>query len=342
MKRISVDRSRASICLVLCYLGPLPRYFGTFLATCEANKDVDFLIASDQPTPLSLGSNIRWLPVTLGSLRDRFSTVLEFPASLESGYKLCDYKPLFGHAFASELEGYDFWGFTDPDLVWGHIRSFATGERLAQHDVLSFRGRDFISGPCTLLRNIPSLNMLYARSPSVESVFTMPKTTAFTETNGRWDERPSIEELVRAGEIVSFTDVVKDAVARGDVRWFDEDEIVERDPTVNRFSFLWNAGHLYQLSEGGQPVGGSRGREVLFYHYVSAKQQPFFYIPDRRTLPAQFFITDHGAFVPEGGSWLRRLDYERRRFQHGTPRYTRSLWHRARARLRRDVRGARS
>ena len=330
------------ICLVLCYLGPLPRYFDTFLGTCERNEDIDFLIASDRPAPPGLGPNIHWLPTTMERLHERFSATLGFPAALEGGYKLCDYKPLFGHAFEDELEEYDYWGFTDPDLVWGHIRSFATEERLARHDVLSFRGRGFISGPCTLFRNVPALNMLYTRSPSVDRVFTMPKTTAFTETNGRWDEQPPIEELVRAGEIVSFTDVVRDGVIRGDVRWFDEDEIVERDPAVCTYSFLWNAGHLYQLSEEGQSIGGPGGREVLFYHYVSAKQSPFFYIPDRRTLPPRFFITDHGAFAPEEDSWFSRADYERRRLQHGTPRYVSRLWHRIRAKLRRGARAVRS
>lgn len=327
-----------TICFVLCYLGPLPRYFGTFLATCEVNEDVDFLIASDQPAPSGLGSNIRWLPATTEDLRERFSAALGFSAALEGGYKLCDYKPLFGHAFEGELEGYDFWGFTDPDLVWGHIRSFATEKRLAQNDVLSFRGRAFISGPCTLFRNMFTLNTLYVRSPSVERVFTMPKTTAFTETSGRWNEQPTIDELIRAGEIVSFSDVVRDAVAQGDLRWLDEDEIVERDPDGCTFTFRWEGGHLYQLSEDGRSLNGPGGREVLFYHYVSAKQRPFFYIPDQKALPARFYITDHGAFAPEENSLFGRAEYERQRLQHGIPRYAKSLWRRSQARLRRNVR----
>lgn len=338
MRPSTANDASASICLVLCYLGPLPRYFNTFLATCEANEDVDFLIASDQPAPPDLSPNIRWLPTTREHLRERFSAALGFPAALEGGYKLCDYKPLFGHAFERELERYDFWGFTDPDLVWGHIRSFATADRLATYDVLSFRGREFISGPCTLFRNTPTLNTLYARSPSVERVFALPKTTAFTETCGRWNRQPAIDELVRAGEIVSFTDVVRAAVAQGDLRWLDEDEVVERDPDGCTFTFRWEDGHLYQLSEDGQPLNGPGGREVLFYHYVSAKQRPFFYIPDRKVLPAQFYITDRGAFAPQESSLLGRADYERRRLRHGIPRYAKNLWRRSRARLRRTVR----
>ena len=322
-----------SICFVLCYLGPLPRYFDTFLATCERNADVDFLIASDQPEPPDLGSNIRWMPTTLPDLRARFARILGFPAALDSGYKLCDYKPLLGAAFTDELEGYAFWGFTDPDLVWGHIRSFATEERLVRYDVLTFRGRDFISGPCTLLRNEPRINGLYAEAPGYERVFRTPRTCAFTELCGRWKERPPIADLVRDDRLVSFSDVVRAAADRGELRWLDEDEIVEWDPRGNPFRFVWADGHLVDLRAG---------REVLMYHYVLSKKRPFFYIPAHRSLPEAFYITYRGAFDPVDAGALHRVQYQARRVSAGIPRALTNLRARLKSKVQRAYRSAAS
>ena len=319
---------------VLCYIGPLPRYFPTFLATCAENADVDFLVASDQPPPPGLAPNVRWQHATLADLRARLSEAVGFEVALDDGYKLCDYKPVLGQVFSEELEGYPFWGFCDPDLVWGHIRSFATEERLAAHDVLSFRGRDFISGPCTLFRNEPRLNHLYAESATFERVFRDPRVRSFTEKTGR-DEVVSVEELVASGRLVSFTDVVRREVGNGTLRWLDTDEIVERDPANHRFLFEWRRGHLFQVSEDGHRLNGGLGREVLFYHYVRAKEDPWFYIPERSHLPDAFRITDRGAFVPRSSGWVARAEYEATRLSTGAPRFARQLRRRVRSRLAR-------
>jgi hypothetical protein len=34
----------------------------------------------------------------------------------------------YGEIFANELHEYDFWGFSDIDLIWGNIRNFYTEE----------------------------------------------------------------------------------------------------------------------------------------------------------------------------------------------------------------------
>jgi hypothetical protein len=46
----------------------------------------------------------------------------DFEVSLERPYKLCDFRPAFGEIFAEELRGYDFWGHTDLDVIFGRIR----------------------------------------------------------------------------------------------------------------------------------------------------------------------------------------------------------------------------
>ena len=325
------------ICFVLCYIGPLPRYVPTFLATCARNEDVDFLIASDQPAPPGLGANIRWTYTTLAGLRDRLSDVVGFPVSLPSGYKLCDYKPVLGQAFSEELEGYEFWGFCDPDLVWGHIRSFATDSRLSDYDILTFRGRDFISGPCTLVRNAPPLNGLYAESPTYQQVFQTPQIVSFTERAGRaLRDFTKVEDLVASGQPVSFTDVVRRAMGQGRVQWLDVDEIVERDPANHRLLFEWRRGRLFQLLEDNHMWGGE-GREILLYHYVGAKEHPWFYIPNRADLPPVFRITERGPFTPPASRVADRLSFEAHRLILGLPRFSKSFYRRVSSKMSKNI-----
>ena len=43
---------------------------------------------------------------------------------VNSPYKLCDYKPVYGLIFDEDLQDYDFWGHCDVDLIFGDIRKF--------------------------------------------------------------------------------------------------------------------------------------------------------------------------------------------------------------------------
>ncbi|HWH99303.1 MAG TPA: DUF6625 family protein, partial [Propionibacteriaceae bacterium] len=52
----------------------------------------------------------------------RIQGSFDFAISLERPYKLCDFRPAFGEIFADELAGYDFWGHSDLDVIFGRIR----------------------------------------------------------------------------------------------------------------------------------------------------------------------------------------------------------------------------
>jgi hypothetical protein len=59
---------------------------------------------------------------TFGDLAQRIRSFFDFEISLERPYKLCDFRPAFGEIFAEELAGFDFWGHSDLDLIFGQIR----------------------------------------------------------------------------------------------------------------------------------------------------------------------------------------------------------------------------
>ena len=72
-------------------------------------------------------------------------------------YKLCDLKPFYSIIHENEINGYDFWGFADVDLVFGDIRKFYTDELLEKYKILSTHS-DRISGHFCLFKNEEAIN----------------------------------------------------------------------------------------------------------------------------------------------------------------------------------------
>jgi hypothetical protein len=156
------------IALVNVWFGPLPFYMPAFLLTCRWNPEVDWLIFSDAPPPPNLPDNVRFLPLDMETLNRRSSEALGCAVRLTPSfaYKMCDLKLMYGLIFQQELQGYDFWGCCDMDIVWGSIKAFVTTSVLEGHDVITSRvGR--ISGHFCLFRNRPEWATLFRRVPNV-------------------------------------------------------------------------------------------------------------------------------------------------------------------------------
>lgn len=52
-------------------------------------------------------------------------------------YKLCDLRPFYGYIHSDILEGYDFWGYGDNDLVYGDMASLLSPQMLDRYDVIT-------------------------------------------------------------------------------------------------------------------------------------------------------------------------------------------------------------
>src|ERR671913_362139 len=110
-----------SIRLVVPHFGQRPAYFPLVLRSMAANPDVSWLLLTEQPVP-DAPPNVAVRLCEFGDLAARIQSSFDFQISLERPYKLCDFRPAFGEIFADELAGYDFWGHSDLDLIFGRIR----------------------------------------------------------------------------------------------------------------------------------------------------------------------------------------------------------------------------
>lgn len=141
-----------SIAFLVPYFGKWPEWMPLFLDSIERNSTVDFHFITDCDTSVTSASNIFFHPSSFQDYVDDAQKILNVPINIATPYKLCDLRPFFGVIHADIIEGYDFFGWTDVDLVFGDIRSFYTDEILKKYEVLSSH-KIRLAGHCALLRS---------------------------------------------------------------------------------------------------------------------------------------------------------------------------------------------
>ena len=137
---------RPSIAIVNTYFGSPPPWLPAFLRSCQTNPDVQWLIYADfeVPTP----PNVTFRQMTLGEFNARASAVVGTPITIMPPLvrKICDFKPLYGLMFADDLRGFEWWAYSDLDVIWGDIRRFVTDHLLRIEHKLECGCGTFVEG----------------------------------------------------------------------------------------------------------------------------------------------------------------------------------------------------
>jgi Family of unknown function (DUF6625) len=120
----------ARIAFVLPYFGQWPSWIEAFLLSCSSNPGVDWLIFTDCRIPEQHPGNVIFRRMELGELAKLGSEQLGREVEIRDSYKVCDWKPFYGHIFREYLAGYDFWGHCDMDVIWGDIKSHFSDDML--------------------------------------------------------------------------------------------------------------------------------------------------------------------------------------------------------------------
>lgn len=158
--------------LILPFFGNFNNYFPLFLRSCGFNPSVDFLIFSDNESQFDYPENVSLVPMTLEEFKDKAAKKLRFVPCLPSPYKLCDYKPAYGLLFEEYIQGYEYWGHCDCDLVFGNIRELLFPVLDAGYDKI------FAAGHLTLYKNTPDNNRRFMKPLGGVDVFREAFTTS--------------------------------------------------------------------------------------------------------------------------------------------------------------------
>jgi hypothetical protein len=174
-------RIMKSILIIIDYFGSkFPEWIDLFFESCRWNPTIDWLIHTDCETGTSVPKNVTIKKIGWDEYVRLVSRKLDIDFAPYQSYKICDIRPALGVIWDKEVEGYDFFGYSDLDLIYGNIRHFYTDEILAKSNVLSTH-EWCISGHLCLMKNVPWIKKAYARVKGWRTLYEMPDHTSFDE-----------------------------------------------------------------------------------------------------------------------------------------------------------------
>lgn len=186
------------IALLIPYFGEFPEWSEIYFYTLRRNPEINFIFYTDQDGSAYESENIHFNKIPYSDYLDIVREKLNINFQPSDPYKLCDLRPCFGELHAEDFDGYDFYGWTDMDILFGHIRSFYTDEILEKFDVISTHGIR-ISGHLALFRNTGKNRTMYRNIYRWKYYLEKPEfigidehgiTNAFTMTwFDKWNEK---------------------------------------------------------------------------------------------------------------------------------------------------------
>lgn len=266
-----------SIVIIICYFGKFPWYFNYFLHSCKYNPDVHFYIISDNDLSASFfPSNVFPVQKSFNEMKEITSAKLGFKVGLEHPYKFCDFRPALAYLFPEYIEGYDFWGYGDIDVIYGNIRNFITNELLTNYEVISIR-HDYLSGAFSIFKNSIKINELFKRSKDYIKVFTDPKNYCFDETNS------TIEVFAKGITVAKIERNIECMTSL--VKRLHEEKIINA-----YFDFLVIEGLSGKIKWDHGVLTYNNTFEAILYHLIKLKQ---IYTPKKgaKKIPDTFYIS---------------------------------------------------
>jgi len=264
---------------IACYFGKLPEHFPIFMRSIEMNPTIDFLLITDC-TVRNPPANLKVYNCSFEDLRKWIQALFDFEIVLDRPYKLCDYKPVWGLAIKEYIEGYDFWGYCDLDMIFGDIRSFLPDSILEEYDKI------YKLGHLTYYRNTDVNNTRFklANWLTYKDAFTTEEITAFDEIAGM----QNIYDMHGFPTYFSrdYADITYGKVKFTLSYFHVPEELVE----VNNFKeqvFYWKDGKVFRAYVKGEQI---YHEEFNYIHFSKRKM----YLNDVDEKCEAFFITNNG------------------------------------------------
>lgn len=133
--------------LILPYFGKFKNYFQLFLDSCKYNHKYNWLIITDCIEDFDFPSNIKKINMSFNEMKKIFQSKFDFKISLKEPYKLCDFKPAYGYIFEEYIEGFEYWGHCDCDMLFGDLDKFLPKLFESEYDKI------FCGGHLTIYKN---------------------------------------------------------------------------------------------------------------------------------------------------------------------------------------------
>ena len=144
--------------LVIPYFGKWPEWFDLYLYSLGQNPSLDVIFFTDIPTDglRFVPDNAKFVKISFEEYCRKAGEKLGIEFKPSKFYKLCDLKPFYPFIHREELQGYDYVGWGDIDLIYGALDRFFPDSTIVRYDIISTHSY-ILSGHFALIRNIPSI-----------------------------------------------------------------------------------------------------------------------------------------------------------------------------------------
>lgn len=247
-----------SIGMLLTWFGCWPAWMRFFLASCRENPSVQWFIISDCDEPQDLPCNVAIVRRSFEEYRADIQARLGIACHWDKPYKLCDMKPAMAYLHPDLVEGFDFWGFGDLDVIYGDIRAIYTVDVL-RNDLISSH-ETITAGHLTLVRNADRLNASFKRIRGWKALLGRSEHRGFDEF--QWSHQFSplrggafdrLKQRIRSPSLSAKTLFVEQhSTALHPLPWIDGSR---NYPDV----WFWRDGKL--------TAEGAGDREFLYLHF---------------------------------------------------------------------------
>lgn len=245
--------------MVLPYFGKLPSYWGGAFDSFQECDYLDFLIITDCEIDSS-SSNIRIIKMSWKEMQDlvksKYKSLGYNRVCISHPYKLCDYKPTYGYLFEEYLQGYDYWGYMDCDLVLGDVKKYLEEIDITKYD------RVFPYGHFSLYRNTTIINHLF--TSQIKGVLSF--NDVVSTTYARHFDEAAMNEIFKKEEL-DFYDHPVDAsmgIWAKEFKWKNQDH-----PELGELFVKETDGStaVYSMTKEGSITR----TEVMYIHFLSKK-----------------------------------------------------------------------
>lgn len=273
------------IVLIIPYFGKWPVWFDAHLVSIKSNPSINWLFFTDCPIPSYAPSNCTFIKSSMAEMEQLFTSKTEVSTVLEKPYKLCDFKPAYGHIFEDYISAYDFWGFTDIDIIWGNISQYITNALLQDYDIINSR-KNLIGGHFCIFRNTKQLKYLYQNGNAYRNAFKSPKMKRFCED--------------------SFSTIVLNAQQKGLPVKIDTYFVNQKNGKAHQEYYLdkwlWKDGNMLELAHE-KPIG-----EVMYLHFINWKIKMRYSEIVYQDNPNEFYISYKGMHYTPHTQWEKTLN----------------------------------
>ena len=242
--------TNTTLALIVPYFGQLPNYYQLWLDSCGDNQWVDFFVPSDLDfSSYRLPANVHVIAMSFLQIQCRLTELLDFMPPLDP-YKLTDCKPLYALIFPELVEGYEWWGYCDCDLIFGDLGHFLPAPLAGDCE------RVYRHGHLTILRNRVDVNRVALNNlPGVRASW---RDVFRHKCSAHYDESLFFEALLKDAGLTTFEEVTYADLDRFELRFRmrEGNELLD----VDHFEKRSDGVLLAQMAQGGV-------RELSYVHF---------------------------------------------------------------------------